>query len=97
MIAVCVTALPEARTLRYGTAPVPHDEATGAVLGSTIESADHTLKRNSTEFRHGPTPGVDVSQCGATPDSPSGFTMIRHGVSSPQRSVSSSARNPNFS
>src|SRR5699024_1466312 len=30
----------------------PHDEVTGALLGSTIESADHTLKRNSTAFRY---------------------------------------------
>src|SRR5699024_4128769 len=29
----------------------PRDEVTGALLGSTIDSADHTLKRNSTTFR----------------------------------------------
>src|SRR5699024_11746427 len=34
----------------------PHDEATGAMLGSAIEINDYTLNRNPTEFQHRTTP-----------------------------------------
>lgn len=60
----------------------PRVSSTGSVtlvLHDSPSRRNQTLKRNSTAFRHGATSGDDVSQRGAAPDSPSGFTMIRQG------------------